>query len=148
MIARKRLLAATIGVVVVAMMAGASMYRGKFRGPTDRLEDRVSSFWDAKVAGDLVRAYSYEVASQTGKVDLGSYLRSRSPAVKYLRYKITSTKEEADGAEVEVQVVYTLQYPRSSDITSDTRVHDRWLKVNGAWFRETKTLTTNLLSPN
>ncbi len=137
---RKRgwLVVAVLGVAV-AGVASAGLYYVKTRPDPAILESRVRAFWDAKVSGDLVKAYALEAASQTQSVDLGSYLRKRTPALKYLDYKIESIKEDGDEAQVKVAISYSVTYPKAAGLRGSSRSNEKWRKLNGAWFRETKT---------
>lgn len=136
---RKRGWLVLVGLGVVMASVGAGyLYWSRHGASSDTLESRVRQFWDAKVAGDLTKAYALEAASQTGEIDLGGYLRKRSPAVRYREYSIKSISEQGDWANVEVEFSYQLRYPRAGDISSATRTRERWLKLNGTWYRETK----------
>jgi hypothetical protein len=127
-----------VGVgVVIASVAGSSFYCSRPSTVPGRLEDRVRQFWDAKVAGDWEKAYSFEAASKTGGMGLGQYLRMRTPMLKYVGYEIVSMEEKGDRAGVEVAISYTVRYPLSRDISSSLRAHEAWLKVDGIWYHET-----------
>lgn len=136
---RKRgwLVVAVLGVAV-AGVASAGLYYVKTRPDPANLESRVRTFWDAKVNGDLVKAYALEAASQTNSVDLGSYLRKRTPALKYLDYTIESIQESGDDARVKVGISYSVTYPKAAGLRGTSRSNEKWRKLNGAWFRETK----------
>jgi hypothetical protein len=127
------------GAVVVAGLGSASLYLGSRHQSSGPLEDRVREFWDAKVDGDLARAYSLEAASQTGQVDLSGYVRKRSSTIKYLGYDIKSIQENADRARVDVEFKYEFRSPRGSELKSTSRIRESWMKLNDTWYRETKT---------
>jgi hypothetical protein len=136
---RKRGWLVLVGLgVVVASVGAAYLYHAKYAARPDDLESRVRRFWDAKVEGDLAAAYALEQASQTGAVDLGSYLRKRSPAMRYVGYEITSIQQNGETADVEVEFSYQIRYPHAGDVNSATRGRERWVMLNGSWFRETK----------
>ena len=123
---------------VVASVGAAYLYQNRLSASSGVLESRVRQFWDAKVAGDLAKAYSLEAASRTGAIDLGGYVRKRSAAIRYQRYDIKSIAERDDAADVEVEIAYQLRYPQAGELSSGSRTTERWLKLDGEWYRETK----------
>ena len=132
-------MALVAGAVAVAGLGSAWLYGGREHRTDSPLERRVREFWDAKIDGDLAKAYSLEAASQTGEVDLTGYVRKRSAAVKYLDYDIKSVDERDEKANVEIAFTYEFRYPRGGDLRSTSHLRETWMKLNGTWYRETKT---------
>ncbi|MBI3304288.1 MAG: hypothetical protein HYZ72_19660 [Deltaproteobacteria bacterium] len=92
------------------------------------LHEQVVKYWEARVKGDLERAYTLEVP---GTAEKTAYLTRilKSPIV-FRAYTIQSIKEDGDQAEVELRMEYLL--PGLSQPASSTMV-DKWVRVHSRW---------------
>ena len=105
-------------------------------GEAETLEERVKGFWEVRVAGDDVKAYNYEAYSKTGKMTLQQYIQARTPALKYTAYEVKGTVEKGDEATVTVSVQYHLVLPATTDINLWTMIDERWVRLDGQWYRQ------------
>lgn len=110
------------------------------------LEERVRGFWEARITGDDIKAYNYEAYSKTGKMTLPQYLRARNPALKYLAYEVKGTVEKGDEATVTVDVQYHLVVPARADLDLSTTIDERWVRIDGQWYRQVEDSNANLSS--
>jgi hypothetical protein len=100
------------------------------------LEERVREFWQARVAGDDLKAYSYEAYSKNNKMTLQQYLRARNPTLKYTAYEVKGTAEKGDEATVTIDCTYHLVIPARADFDLATTLDERWIRLDGQWFRQ------------
>jgi len=124
-----------LGVIIFPLAFGAcsSERRG---GEAGRLEERVKEFWEARIAGNDLKAYNYEAYSKTGKMTLQKYLRARSPLLKYKTYEVKKAVENGDEALVTVDFIYHLIVPARADLDLSTIIDERWVRIDGQWYRE------------
>src|SRR5712691_1668825 len=109
---------------------------GKRGGEVESLEERVKGFWEARIAGDDLKAYSYEAHSKTGKMTVQNYLRARNPALKYKAYEVKGTVENGDEATVTVGVQYNLVIPARADLNLSMTINEQWVRIDGQWYRQ------------
>jgi len=104
-------------------------------GEAELLGERVKGFWEARVAGDDIKAYNYEAYSKTGKMTLQQYIGARNPALKYTAYEVKGVVEKGDEATVSVGVQYNLVIPARADLNMSTTIDERWARIDGQWYR-------------
>jgi hypothetical protein len=95
------------------------------------LHEQVTKYWEARVKGDVERAYALEAPGTTEKPAYQEKFL-KSPVV-IRAYTIQSIKEDGDQAEVELRMEYIL--PGLSRPASSTMV-DKWTKVHGRWYHK------------
>lgn len=105
-------------------------------GEAEPLEARVRGFWEARTAGDDLKAYSYEAYSKTGKMKPEDYLRARNPTLKYKAYEMKNAVENGDEATVTVDVAYNLIMPAQANLDLSMTTKERWVRLEGQWYRE------------
>jgi hypothetical protein len=105
-------------------------------GKAELLGERVKGFWEARVAGDDIKAYNYEAYSKTGKMTLQQYIGARNPALKYTAYEVKGVVEKGDEATVSVGVQYNLVIPARADLNLSTTIDERWARIDGQWYRQ------------
>ena len=118
------------GVVLVALTAFL------FQQRVEPLEQRVAAFWKARIQGDDMTAYQYEIYAHTGKMTLAQYLRARSPAVTYQDYEIDAIQEQKNEALVKVKTQFQMTVPGLFDRQAGTVLKERWVRLDDArWYR-------------
>jgi len=124
-----------LGLFIFLFVFGAcsSERRG---GEVETLEERAKGFWQARVAADDLEAYNYEAYSKTGKMTATQYIRARSPALKYTAYEVKGTVEKGDEATVTVDFKYRLIIPARADIDLPMTTDERWVRLDGRWYRQ------------
>jgi|SRR5712692_2331360 len=107
------------------------------------LEEQVRGFWEARIAGDDIKAYNYEAYSKTGKMTLQQYVRARNPALKYKAYGVKGIGEKGDEATVTVDITYHLVIAARGDLDLSTTIDERWVRLDGQWYRQLEQPETN-----
>jgi len=92
------------------------------------LREQVADYWNARVRGELERAYTLEAP---GAPDKATYLkRLFRLSVVFKTFTIHSIKEDGNQAVVELQMEYLLP-GLSRPMTAG--MLDEWIKVQGQW---------------
>lgn len=98
----------------------------------ERLRARVTEFWEALKAGDLVAMYDYEELSRNPKASLQKYVQSKG-RIYYQSYQIQSVQFlTPNEAEVTLAVEYMVPPVIQKPVKSQIR--DKWVKINGTWY--------------
>ncbi len=100
------------------------------------LEERVKGFWEARIGGDNLKAYSYEAYAKTGKMPPERYLKLLNPALKYKAYEVKGIEEKGDGATVTVDVQYQFIAPARGELQLSTALSEQWVRLDGQWYRQ------------
>jgi hypothetical protein len=99
----------------------------------------VEAFWDARIAGDDLKAYNYEAYAKNGKMSATDYVRARSPTLKYKSYEIKNVEEQGDRATITMDLYYQLIVPARADLALSMLRKEEWVRLDdGQWYREVK----------
>jgi hypothetical protein len=113
--------------------------RSERTGPASSLKERVEAFWDARIAGDDLKAYNYEAYAKNGKMSATDYVRARSPTLKYKSYEIKNVEEQGDRATITMDLYYQLIVPTRADLALSMVRKEEWVRLDdGQWYREVK----------
>jgi len=112
----------------------------------DSLEERVIEFWNARIAGDDLKAYAYEAYSKTGKMTATQYVRARTPLIQYKSYKVKGIEKQEDEATVTVDLRYSLVVPAQKDVNLAMSLKERWVHLDGQWYRQLEKPKTDATS--
>lgn len=124
------------GLLSVLLSLGSCQSQQQARGP-EPLERRVRGFWEARIAGDDLTAYTYEAYSKTGRMTSTQYVQSRNPTLKYTAYEVKKIDERGDEATVIVDVRYRLIIPARADLGLSMDVEEQWVRFeDGQWYRQ------------
>jgi len=124
-----------LGLFIFSLAFGACSSE-KQGGEAEPLEARVRGFWEARTAGDDLKAYSYEAYSKKGKMTAEQYIRVRNPALKYKAYEVKKTVENGDEATATVDVQYSLVVPVGAELNLSMVMEEHWVRLEGQWYRE------------
>lgn len=105
-------------------------------GGENSLESRVKTFWETRIAGEDIKAYEFEEYSKKGSMSLEQYIRARNPALHYKTYKIKGVEESGDNAIVKLDVGYNLSLPTRGQFDMTMEITDRWVRLDGQWYRQ------------
>ncbi len=119
--------------VLIALLAGCASL-GASR--EEALRRRVTAFWDARLAGDLVTQYDYEAASRTGKTTLQKYVSSKG-GIRYLSYRIEAIRFPEPGR-AEVDLVLKYLVPPVITKPVEARITQNWVLIDGQWYHQEK----------
>lgn len=104
--------------------------------PVASLKQRVTAFWEARLQGDDITAYQYEIFAHTGEMTVTQYVQARSPALKYMAYTIDTIQEQEQEAQVTVNVQSRLDMPGMPEVPLASIVRETWVRLDdGQWYR-------------
>ena len=123
----------------VALVVGVVCLGVGQTAPPAPLAERVTAFWEARLQGDEVTAYQYEIYAHTGAMTVTQYVQARSPTLKYMAYTIDNIQEQENQAEVTVKIQYRLDVPGMVDLPMAMAIQERWNRLDdGQWYRNLK----------
>lgn len=127
----------------VALVAGiVCLGTGQTEPPTPQtvpLAERVTAFWEARIKGDEVSAYQYEIYAHTGELTVTQYVQARSPMLKYMAYTIDTIQEQEQEAQVTVNVQSRMDIPGMVDVPLAMPIQEQWVRLDdGQWYRNLK----------
>ena len=127
---------AALGLTLVLFGAGRAAADAP---PVEALKQRVTAFWDARIQGDEVSAYQYEIYAYTGALTATQYIQARSPTLKYMSYSIDTIQQQENQAQVTVRMHYRLDVPGMVDLPMAMAIQERWDRLeDGLWYRNLK----------
>ena len=127
-------------VVLVALVAllGSSQTEPEPH-PPQSLQERVTAFWDARLKGDEVAAYQYEIYAYTGEMTATQYIQARSPMFTYKAYTIDNIQEQEQEALVTVNLQYQLSVPGMVDLPLAMALKERWVRLDdNQWYHNVR----------
>ena len=128
----------TVALVVVAAVLGSSQTAPEPRS-AQSLRERVTAFWEARIKGDEVSAYQYEIYAYTGELTVTQYVQARSPTLKYMAYTIDTIQEQEQEAQVTINAQCRMDIPGMVDLPLPLPVKEQWVRLDdGQWYRNTK----------
>jgi hypothetical protein len=90
-----------------------------------------------------LQAYNYEAYAKTGKMTAQKYVQARSPALKYVAYEVKKVEAKGDEATVTVAFTYHVVIPAQMDIDLPATMDERWVRIDGQWYRQVEKPDTN-----
>lgn len=126
----------TVALVVAAAVLGSSQTAPQ---PAQSLRERVTAFWEARIKGDEVAAYQYEIYAHTGEMTVTQYVQARSPMLKYMSYTIDTIQEQEQEAQVTVNVQSRMDIPGMVDVPLAMPIKEHWVRLDDSlWYRNMK----------
>jgi len=101
-------------------------------GSERQLRGAVEGYWQARVDDDLARMADFVHPDQEGMYDPGM--------LKTLKFELAEITIDGDRATATVDVTFRLDHPTLSHVERAKTLHDRWVRHEGAWYREYMTL--------
>ena len=109
------------------------------RSPAESLKQRVTAFWEARIKGDDIAAYQYEIYAHTGEMTVTQYVQARSPMLKYKAYTIDTIQEQEQEAQVTVNLQYQMTIPGMLDTPMTKPIKEQWVRLDDSqWYRNVK----------
>ena len=103
------------------------------------LEQRVESFWEARIQGDDLKAYTYESYAHNGEMTAAQYVGARAATLKYKSYSIDAIDKHENKAQVKVNVQYQLNLPAMGDLPLSMKMDEDWERLeDGQWYRQVR----------
>ncbi len=126
----------TVALVVAAAVLGSSQTAPEPQ-PAESLRERVTAFWEARIKGDEVTAYQYEIYAHTGEMTVTQYVQARSPMLKYMSYTIDTIQEQEQEAQVTVNVQSRMDIPGMVDVPLAMPIKEHWVRLDDSqWYRK------------
>ena len=128
----------TVALVALVAVLGSSQTAPEPQ-PTQSLRERVTAFWEARIKGDEVSAYQYEIYAHTGEMTVTQYVQARSPMLKYMAYTIDTIQEQEQEAQVTVNVQSRMNVPGMVDVPLAMPIQEQWVRLDDSqWYRNMK----------
>ncbi|MFP6662694.1 MAG: hypothetical protein VCC00_00660 [Deltaproteobacteria bacterium] len=99
------------------------------------LAQRAQLYWDLKTSGDIMGSYEIMAESYRRRVTPAGFARIGSGLVVHTGATVESVKMNDMGAEVAIELRHYLNRPAFRDMEQVSRVIERWVFENGAWYR-------------
>lgn len=125
-------------LLIVMLLAGcAGTQTTVASDPALRLRERVRSYWDARIAGDLPATYTLHEPAFRRVVTLTSFLQGRG-VTKTLEYEMLGERIEGELGIVTVKVKSIVTHPQLIKPVEPSwaEFEERWVRVNGEWYRK------------
>jgi hypothetical protein len=136
------------GALAQGLSAPSSPTPGASTGPSAassedvaRLRERAAAFWAARVAGDFTKQWELLEPRARGRMTAAEYAMGRN-AVKYLAYQVEDATVNGYFSTVRVRLlvqpllsVAGLVGPEGAMAPSAVMVPDKWVKIQGTWYR-------------
>ncbi len=130
--------ASVYGVLILSVLFG-SCQSEQTTLDVQTLEQRVESFWEARIQGDDLSAYTYESYAYTGEMTAAQYAGARAATLKYKAYSIDAIDKHENKAQVKVTVEYQLYLPAMGDVPLSMKMDEDWeLLEDGRWYRQVR----------
>ncbi|MGH8009437.1 MAG: hypothetical protein ACREQ3_20800 [Candidatus Binatia bacterium] len=131
-----------LGLFLVAFSLAGGCSSERATSGAESLQQRVRSFWDARIAGDDLKAYNYEDHAKTGSMTATQYVRARSPVLQYKTYEVKGIEEQGDEATVSIDLRYRLLLPMmKGDFDLPMTLKEHWVRLDGQWYRRSEKKT-------
>src|SRR5215510_12615796 len=131
-------------LALLCVVCAVGACRSERADQASSLKERVEAFWDARIAGDDLKAYNNEAYARNGKMSATDYVRARTPTLKYKSYEIKSVEEQGERATITIDVHYQLIVPARADLALSMVMKEKWVRLeDGQWYREV--INTSLL---
>lgn len=98
------------------------------------LARRAQRFWDLKLSGDTLGAYSYMAESYRRRISPAGFGR-QTGLVVHTGAKVQDVRIDDKGGEVEIELKHVLNHEYFAKQEATSRVTERWVFENGAWYR-------------
>lgn len=125
-------------LLVMVLLAGCAGTQALVAGdPALRLRERVRSYWDARIASDLLATYTLHEPAFRRVVTLTSFLQGRG-VTKVLEYEILGERIEGELGNVKVKVKSTVTHSMLIKPVEPSwaEFEERWVLVGGEWYRK------------
>jgi len=120
-------------VLLAIFLAGCAGLTGKSKTPEQLVAERAQARWDALLAGQWERAYSFATPAYREVVDTEGFRRRLGGQATWLGASVRKVACQADACEVTVRLKFrSLLPPRTDELETDYK--ERWLLEGGNWW--------------
>lgn len=129
------MVAASVAIVVSVVVAWQAAV-WPFNQHSERaLARRAQHFWDLKIAGDTLGAYAYMADVYRRRVTPIGFKNEGGGAIVHTGAKVAGVRLDEKGGVVDIDLKHVYNKPHYSDLELSSRVSERWVFENGAWYR-------------
>ena len=125
--------------ITIACLAYGKQYTEAQEKPetasVEALEQRVTAYWKAIEAGDLVKAYDYEEFKARGELSLQQYVR-RGTRIFFKRVNLVDVK--IDENNVGVATLDSESVVQGLPGTIKGEFKDHWVLIDGVWYHSVR----------
>ena len=125
-------------LLLLAMLAGcAGQASLATRDPVQRLKERASQYWEARVRGDLLATYALHEPAFRRAVTLTAFLQGRG-VTHVLDYEVQDAKIDGNLGIVKGKVKWTITHPMLVKPVEPkwSEFEEQWVRVDGEWYRK------------
>ena len=125
-----------VGVLGVLVLNGCATSPAVQRDSSaEGLRQRAVLYWEARAAGDVIKAYGLESASVTGEQSLQAYAKRQGLIIRKAEVS-GSPLVEGGAAKVPVSVEYVLPAVGMGGLPQQASFDDEWVLLDGIWFHK------------
>jgi hypothetical protein len=126
---------ASRGLVLSACLALAACASVSTVSPQDQVRQRAKEHWQALVAGEFNRAYTYIIPSYRAVVSADRYRGHFGTAVSWLGNEVLDVNcPETDRCVARSRIDFRPTLSRRMNLKFDTYVDETWLFQDGQWW--------------
>ncbi len=123
---------AVVGLCLAGSMLSACTALSP-RTPEEIVHERAQARWEALIAGEWEKAYSFSAPSYRALVDFKRYRGRIGGAVSWTGVEVVKVACEAEACTATIRIDYKMA-PISRDGVSSTHVDETWILEDGAWW--------------
>jgi hypothetical protein len=130
-----------VAILLLVFLTGCVTTKAKHNiSDEEGLRERVASYWDYKIKGDLEKSYGYEDPLYRKSVNLVGYISSiNSSAAKWRAAEIETIKKTGDMADINLKLRVEIILPQIDSrrkLQLNVQTTDKWVKVDGVWYHQ------------
>lgn len=120
-----------IGAACLSVLGGCATFAP--REPEADVRERAQARWDAQVAGNWEKAYSFATPAYRKAVDLFGFRSRSAPAVKLKSADVVNVKCKDATCDVTMRIGFAPLQRGYPETTTD--LEERWILEAGEWWR-------------
>jgi len=104
-----------------------------------QLKDRVEKRWDALIARDFAKAYTFETPEYRKEQSLERYSAHFGTRVKWVKAEVKEVRYDHPGeATAVVALTYSFDLPTDEEVQTTSSLREQWVRVDDAWWHKDK----------
>ena len=99
------------------------------------LRQRIQTYWQAKIKGNLITTFQMETPSFQESTDPRLYLQTVGRSVNWKSFEIQDIQEKEDQAKVQILLHYVVIHGHGLvRLEKERTINERWVKEDGQWY--------------
>ena len=124
-----------VAILLLVFLAGCVTTKAKHNiSDEEGLRERVVSYWDYRIKGDLDKSYGYEDPLYRKAVTLVQYIRRSNDIIDVKAVKVGKVALENDTAQVDLDMQVEVHAPGARPLKTQIQRKEKWGKVDGIWY--------------